>query len=164
MAASTTHMEYRNSWSCYKGWKASDKCYIYTQQKGIVPLQRALTVMLTAVLIPFCDLWLPWLQTNWIDSGYERGLLWYWRLIAQCNPKSSCPVHLTTTIHWKPSKHLWGNHQLALWKHRSSLLQLWSAFVMSSHSCSDNHCLSSLSATRVTTRLKQVTNRYEYCS
>ena len=40
MAASTTHMEYRNSWSCYKGWKASDKCY--TQQKGIVPLQRAL--------------------------------------------------------------------------------------------------------------------------
>jgi len=26
--------------------------------------------------------WLPWLQTNWRDSGYERGLLWYWRLIA----------------------------------------------------------------------------------
>jgi len=34
--------------------KASDKCY--TQQKGIVPLQRALIVMLTAVLIPICDL------------------------------------------------------------------------------------------------------------
>jgi len=34
--------------------KASDKCY--TQQKGIVPFQRALTIMLTAVLIPICDL------------------------------------------------------------------------------------------------------------
>ena len=21
--------------------------------------------------------WLPWLQTNWRDSGYESGLLWY---------------------------------------------------------------------------------------
>ena len=28
-----------------------------------------------------------------------RGLLWYWRLIAQGNPRGSCPVHLTTTIY-----------------------------------------------------------------
>jgi len=34
--------------------KASGKCY--AQQKGIVPLQIALTIMLTAVLIPICDL------------------------------------------------------------------------------------------------------------
>ena len=35
--------------------KASDKCY--TQQEGIVPLQRALTIiMLAAVLIPICHL------------------------------------------------------------------------------------------------------------
>ena len=32
---------------------------------------------------------------------------------------------LTTTIHWKPSKHLWFPHLVT-----SSLLQLWSAFVM----------------------------------
>jgi len=39
--------------------------YTKTVQKGIVPLQRALTVMLTAVLIPIGTYeWLPWLQTN----------------------------------------------------------------------------------------------------
>jgi len=41
--------------------------------------------------------WLPWLQTNWRDSGYERFAL-VLRLIAKGNPRGSCPVHLTTTI------------------------------------------------------------------
>jgi len=25
--------------------------------------------MRAVILIPICDLWLPWLQTNWRDSG-----------------------------------------------------------------------------------------------
>ena len=35
---------------------------------------------------------------------------WYLKLIAQGIPIGSCPVHLTTTIHWQPSEHLWRSH------------------------------------------------------
>ena len=35
---------------------------------------------------------------------------WYLKLIAQGNPIGSCPVHLTTTICWPPSEHLWRSH------------------------------------------------------
>jgi len=52
----------------HKGWKASDKCY--TQQKGIVPLQRALIVMLIAVLIPICDLWVVTLVTDKLERQW----------------------------------------------------------------------------------------------
>ena len=42
--------------------------------------------------------WLPWFQTKWRDSGYEK-----FALVLETNcirqPKGRCPVHLTTTIH-----------------------------------------------------------------
>ena len=52
--------------------------------------------------------WLLWLQTNQRDSCYERfALVW----------RSNCirhHIHHTTTIHWQPSEHWWGNHLLPL--------------------------------------------------
>ena len=39
---------------------------------------------------------------QWLKEVYSG-----WRLI---NPKGSCLVHLTTTIHWQPSEHIWRSH------------------------------------------------------
>ena len=74
--------------------------------------------------------WLPWLQTSWRDSGYERfALVWKSNCIRQ--PKVSCPVPLT-------------NHNALT--------------TLRPKKTSGNHCLFSLSATKVTTLwLKQPT-------
>ena len=69
------------------------------------------SVRISNKLVVLTTEWLPWLQTNWKDSGYE-GLLWYWRLIAQGNPRGSCPLRLTTTIYLQPSEHLWFPHRV----------------------------------------------------
>ena len=41
--------------------------------------------------------WLPWLQTNWRHSDYERFALVF-ETNCKRKLKGSCPVHLTTTI------------------------------------------------------------------
>ena len=44
------------------------------------------------------------LERQWLWEVHS----WYLKLIAQGNPIGSYPVHLTTTIHWQCSEHLWG--------------------------------------------------------
>ena len=43
--------------------------------------------------------WLPWLQTKWRDSGYERFTLVWKTDCIRIYPRCNCPVPLTTTIH-----------------------------------------------------------------
>jgi len=76
--------------------KASDKCY--TQQKGMhCSLAKSLNYQVNCSIHTY--LW-PVLTNEWLpgckqtgETVVTRGLL--------------CPVHLTTTLHWQLSEHLW---------------------------------------------------------
>ena len=172
-------MEYRNSWSCYKGWKASDKCY--TQQKGIVPLQRALTIYHvncsthTYLFVTCLNQRVVTLHgCRQTGETVVRGLL--------------CPVHFTTTLHWQfqniCEKILQMHFKVAVRNFYVFIVQagdsltdalrvvivLWLKDELGScplgcfmqlvfntkANLTGNHCLSNLSATRVTTHRSQI--------
>ena len=79
------------------------------------------TVLCKSKLVILTTEWLPWLHICWRDSPYKRFTV-VWRLIAQGNPRGSCRVHLTSTIRWQPSGHLWRSHYSKLQRGTAMLL------------------------------------------
>ena len=117
--------------------------------------------------------WLPWLpETNWWDSGYER-----FTVVLETNwirqPKGSCPLPLTTTnmLLMQAGDSLRVVSWLYMMNWAATSFRLNTNTKGNIFNCvripkqtSHNHCLSSLSASMVTTLVVKTTNLFLQCA